>query len=91
MPTRLHTQVDSSHYPCFHQMDGVRVFEWRELGVASHEEAEAIVLADLKQTLGGMVKCVFGDVEMKWVESTFPFTEPSLELEILFQVSAGGV
>jgi phenylalanyl-tRNA synthetase alpha chain len=34
-----------------------------------------------------MVACIFGQVEMKWVDSTFPFTEPSLELEIFFQVS----
>ena len=77
--------VDSCHYPCFHQMDGVRVYEWKALGVASHEEAVPIVMEDLKGTLAGMVKSIFGDVEMKWVESTFPFTDPSLELEILFQ------
>ena len=34
-----------------------------------------------------MVACIFGQVEMKWEVSTFPFTEPSLELEIFFQVS----
>jgi phenylalanyl-tRNA synthetase alpha chain len=77
--------VDACHYPCFHQMDGVRVYSWQDLGVASHEEAIPIVLEDLKTTLSGMVASIFGDVEMKWVESTFPFTEPSLELEILFQ------
>jgi phenylalanyl-tRNA synthetase alpha chain len=25
---------------------------------------------------------IFGDVEMRWVEAYFPFTEPSIELEI---------
>lgn len=77
--------VDSCHYPCFHQMDGVRVYRWQDLGVSSHEEAVPLVLADLRKTLQGMVTSIFGEVELKWVESTFPFTEPSLELEILFQ------
>jgi len=52
--------------------------------VSSHEEASPLVMANLKDTLSGMVKAIFGDVEMKWVESYFPFTDPSLELEILF-------
>mmetsp|Transcript_66305 Transcript_66305/g.158419 ORF Transcript_66305/g.158419 Transcript_66305/m.158419 type:complete len:370 (+) Transcript_66305:26-1135(+) len=77
-------EVDACHYFCFHQMDGVRVFSWEELGVTSHEEAAPLVMANLKETLSAMVKGVFGDVEMKWEESYFPFTEPSLELEILF-------
>jgi len=77
--------VDACHYPCFHQMDGVKIYKWKDLGVTSHEEAIPIVLEDLRKTLAGMVASIFGDVEMKWVESTFPFTEPSLELEILFQ------
>ena len=76
--------VDSCHYFCFHQMDGVRVFSWEELGATCHEEAVSKVLEDLKSTLKGMVAAVFGNVEMRWVDSFFPFTEPSLELEILF-------
>ena len=28
---------------------------------------------------------VFGDVEVRWVDAYFPFTEPSFEMEILFQ------
>lgn len=27
-----------------------------------------------------------GDVEMRWVDTYFPFTNPSFELEIYFQV-----
>lgn len=52
--------VDACHYPCFHQMDGVRVYTWKELGVASHEEAIPVVLENLKKTLGGMIASVFG-------------------------------
>ena len=50
--------VDACHYPCFHQMDGVRVYSWQDLGVASHEEAIPIVLEDLKTTLSGMVASI---------------------------------
>jgi phenylalanyl-tRNA synthetase alpha chain len=65
-------------------MDGVRVFSWQDLGVKGHDEAVSLVLEDLKNTLKGMVQAVFGEVQMRWVDSTFPFTEPSLELEIWF-------
>lgn len=44
---------------------------------------------ELKKTLEGMVTELFGDVEMRWVEAYFPFTEPSLELEIFFNVCIG--
>lgn len=33
------------------------------------------------------VRNVFGGVEVRWVEGDFPFTTPSLELEILFRGS----
>merc|ERR1712032_353376 len=39
---------------------------------------------DLKQTLEGLAKHLFGDVECRWVEAYFPFTDPSIELEIFF-------
>ena len=40
--------------------------------------------ADLQSTLEGLVRTVFGDVEMRWVDASFPFTTPSLELEIYY-------
>ncbi len=33
----------------------------------------------------GMVKMLFGDVQMRWVDTYFPFTHPSWELEIFFE------
>jgi len=131
-------------------MDGVRVYSWEELGVKNHDEAVEYVMDDLKKTLTGMVRAIFGQVkhrpnilsrqpqtfcpktpdsatctanspnptsqsfnpkpqtlqhvpripsapnpnflilnpapqvEMRWVDSYFPFTHPSLELEIYF-------
>lgn len=44
-----------------------------------------IVAEDLKAILSGLAKHLFGaDVEMRWREDYFPFTEPSFELEVLF-------
>lgn len=57
-------------------MDGVRVFKWQELGVSSHDEAVPLVLEDLRKTLQGMVKSIFGEVEMMWVEVRTCLTQP---------------
>lgn len=32
----------------------------------------------------GLAKHLFGNVECRWVDAYFPFTEPSFELEIFF-------
>lgn len=76
--------IDATHYPVFHQMEGVRVFEpaeWEAAGVDGTEFAAK----ELKETLEGMTRHLFGDVEMRWVDAYFPFTEPSFELEIFFK------
>ena len=94
-------EIDKSHYPVFHQMEGVRMFKMGELidegeeiiesGVENEkkqrEHTHKAVLAaekDLKAALEGMANYLFGDVEMRWVETYFPFTHPSWELEIFF-------
>ena len=69
-------EIDRSHYPIFHQMEGVKMF--------NHGGDIKEVEDDLKQGLEGMAKKLFGDVEMRWVDAYFPFTEPSFELEIYF-------
>ena len=77
--------VDATHYPVFHQMEGVRVFSAEEGVVdysAPRETQVAAVQDDLKTALEGLVRTVFGDVRMRWVEAYFPFTDPSMELEI---------
>ena len=80
--------VDASHYPVFHQMEGVRVFAPADVAagggggggdVAAHAEAE------LKATLEGLALHLFGaDAQTRWVDAYFPFTHPSFELEVLF-------
>ena len=105
--------VDSSHYPVFHQMEGVRIYSDDEVLPSQHcsrlprswqrsanhrcpwppqippdmprNEVVEIVSKDLQGTLDAMVKTVFGDVEVRWIDEYFPFTEPSFEMEIFFQ------
>lgn len=72
-------EVDATHYPVFHQIDGVKL--WNSIVDSS------VIMEDLKQHLGGMIQEIFGNVKMRWIDAYFPFTEPSLELEILFEGS----
>lgn len=76
--------IDQSHYPVFHQMEGVRVFEDAEVA-ASGLSASELAEKDLKATLEGLAAHLFGkDIECRWIDAYFPFTEPSFELEIFF-------
>eukprot|EP00261_Vitis_vinifera_P031771 XP_019073014.1 PREDICTED: phenylalanine--tRNA ligase, chloroplastic/mitochondrial isoform X2 [Vitis vinifera] len=78
--------IDSTHYPVFHQMEGVRVFfpgDWETSGM----DGTSYAAEDLKKCLEGLVQHLFGNVEMRWIDTYFPFTNPSFELEIYFQCS----
>lgn len=70
-------EIDATHYPIFHQMEGVRVWDEKEI-------SDKEVMNDLTKSLEGMVTTIFGDVEMRWVDAYFPFTDPSLELEVYY-------
>lgn len=78
-------EIDSSHYPVFHQMEGVRIFREEEISGLSTDEAKKKAEKELKDTLSGLAKHLFGDVEMRWNADYFPFTEPSFELEVQFE------
>jgi hypothetical protein len=82
-------EIDVTHFPVFHQMEGVRVFDAQELALLSRDlNADHVqaVGADLKTALSGLARRLFGDhVEMRWVDAYFPFTEPSWELEVLME------
>lgn len=77
--------VDATHYPIFHQMEGVRVFSGKEIDCDDRAVAVEKTAADLKRRLEGLVSCLFGDVDVRWVDAYFPFTDPSFEMEIYFQ------
>ena len=46
----------------------------------------ACIVEDMKQTHENLIKFLLNDpnLQMKWVEAYFPFTEPSYELEVYF-------
>lgn len=77
--------IDSTHYPVFHQMEGVRVFTEDEWKAAGASDGTAFCEQELKKALEGLAKELFGDVEMRWIDAYFPFTDPSFELEIYFK------
>ena len=66
--------IDSCHYPVFHQMEGVRVME-------DGQDAET----ELKSTLKGLIDVLFPCCEYRFKEDYFPFTQPSFEVEVMFQ------
>eukprot|EP00903_Cladosiphon_okamuranus_P019905 g18294.t1 len=79
-------EVDSTHYPVFHQMEGVRVLTEAEAPAElDDKQRKEIASQDLKRGLEGLATSLFGDVEMRWVDAYFPFTAPSAELEIFFR------
>ncbi|CAD8096809.1 unnamed protein product [Paramecium primaurelia] len=78
-------EIDATHYPVFHQVEIVRIFQQDQFSskYLQHQIQES--MDDLKETLERLTRHLFGDVQMRWVETTFPFTNPSMELEIYFQ------
>lgn len=49
-------------------------------------EAVKLMEFELKSTLQGLAKELFGqEVQYRWVDTTFPFTQPSWELEVLHE------
>ena len=84
-------EIDATHYPAFHQMEGVKLMDHNLMGGATgmsgeewlkSPECEKVVL-DLKSTLEGLMDHLFGSTTPKrWNGDFFPFTQPSFELEI---------
>jgi phenylalanyl-tRNA synthetase alpha chain len=61
---------DATHSPVFHQVEGLAV-------------GEDITLADLKGTLDAFARGIFGpDRETRFRPGFFPFTEPSVEVDV---------
>lgn len=67
-------EIDASHYPAFHQMEGVRLMDTSDMPAALPREewlaseACARTGSDLKCALEGLVDSLFGPVEKRWVE-----------------------
>ena len=68
-------EIDRRHMNIFHQMGG-----WYLIP----DSEGTLELDDLKNVLSEVVKTVFGDdVEYRFNEDTFPYTDPSLEVEVM--------
>lgn len=67
-------EIDRNHMNVFHQMDGWYLCRKKE---------KIITAADLQGVLVEIAKAVFGtDIKYRFNEDRFPYTDPSLEMEI---------
>jgi phenylalanyl-tRNA synthetase alpha chain len=63
-------ELDATHTPVFHQVEGLAV-------------DEGITMAHLRGTLDHLSRTMFGeDLRTRWRPSYFPFTEPSAEFDV---------
>jgi phenylalanyl-tRNA synthetase alpha chain len=69
--------IDATHYPIFHQFEGLAI-------------DRGITLADLKGTLLHVIRALFGEErEVRFRTHYFPFTEPSMEPDVSCGVCGG--
>ncbi|CUR54148.1 Phenylalanyl-tRNA synthetase alpha chain (Phenylalanine--tRNA ligase alpha chain) [metagenome] len=70
-------EVDATHSPVFHQIEGLVV-------------DKGITMAHLKGTLDHMTEALFGEgISTRFRPSYFPFTEPSAEMDMICFVCRG--
>jgi len=69
-------EIDRKHYPAFHQIDGLYV---------CRKDKQIIKQRDLELVEEDIVKTLFGkDVKFRFLVDSFPFTDPSVQIEIRF-------
>jgi phenylalanyl-tRNA synthetase alpha chain len=69
-------EIDRKHFPAFHQIDGLLLCK---------KDKKIITLDDLKEVEVEMTKSIFGeDVEFRFLVDSFPFTDPSVQIEIMY-------
>lgn len=67
-------ELDRNHMNVFHQIDG-----W----YLAPRDKKVITVADLKEALANFARAIFGeDIRIRFNQDTFPYTDPSLEMEI---------
>ncbi len=69
--TVFRRDFDITHTPMFHQIEALVV-----------NEADKVSFANLKHVLVEFLQHMFGDVDVRFRPSFFPFTEPSAEVDI---------
>ena len=78
-PGRVYRRdYDQTHTPMFHQVEGLLI-------------DEDVTMADLKGVLDAFLKCFFerDDLQIRYRPSYFPFTEPSMEVDIKLESEHG--
>ena len=71
-------ELDATHTPVFHQVEGLAV-------------DEGLTMAHLKGVLDAFARAMFGpDARTRMRPSYFPFTEPSAEVDLWFPQRKGG-
>ncbi len=69
-------EIDRKHFPAFHQIDGLLI---------CRKDKKIITLDDLKEVEAEMTKSIFGpEVEYRFLVDSFPFTDPSVQIEIKY-------
>ena len=66
-------EIDKKHFPAFHQTDFLFV---------CRKDKRIITLKELQDVQADAVKAIFGDIEFRFLVDTFPFTDPSTQVEI---------
>ena len=70
-------ELDATHTPVFHQIEGLAV-------------DKGLTMADLRGTLNHLAHVMFGpEIDIRWRPSFFPFTEPSAEVDLKCFVCVG--
>ena len=71
-------ELDATHTPVFHQVEGLAV-------------AEGLTMGHLRGTLDHLAKALFGaETRTRMRANYFPFTEPSAEVDVWFPQKKGG-
>jgi len=69
-------EIDRSHYPAFHQIDGLYICK---------KDKHIITQKELEDIQADAAKAVFGDdCEYRFLVDSFPFTDPSVQIEVKF-------
>lgn len=67
-------EIDRNHFPVFHQIDGLYICK---------KEKKVIGIPELQEVLTAITKAIYGEsVVYRFLEDTFPFTDPSTQIEI---------
>lgn len=67
-------EIDKSHFPVFHQIDGLYICK---------KEKKIIGISELQEILTAITKTIYGDlIAFRFLEDAFPFTDPSTQIEI---------